>query len=1075
MDETGQPGGEPAGVSGNGAHSKGQPRLDANGWQQPDTEASPVDGAHGEALPAGSAPPGPVHADGAWSAGSREPAMEPIPSWRRSAVTQLTDRPDQPRRLSDLLAPVSPPVPPPFPFEGGPGGSFDGTNGPVGQPGAAEPQPRPPVAGTAVNGSADFYGERPVPHDGHRRDGRELDGHYYDDRQYDARQNEVRPPWAPHPPQVAGPAPVSDRFGEFGGYLTGPGPDATLDDLPVPGPATASHVAYVDDARQEPTWPEPTWPSHGRAVDEPGWAVPASGEPLPVPGAPRAVTHPDDAPRYNGSAPVSPAVPFRPAPSRPGPTPPYPGQPHAAVPSHVDSPHTGPVSARSEPEHRQEAADRQVAVPRPDAPIQLNGAARPEALTRSDLPIRPDATGPGPLSRVDDPLRPERALAEPVPARDPVLDDPWADPARYAAAYRESMSAIRAASVGVAAAQAMAAAEDRAAVQAAYTAAVDASHAADPVGRGDAGDAAAPDQPHHPHQPYRSDPAVRPGAANQPARAGLSLSEQTRLAAALGEPAAADPGHAGPSHPAPAHPATASAPAHPEAGSARPAPAHPVAAPAQAHAAAAPAHPIAPVHHAAAATQVHPAVQPTVRGRAATGPISPTTPLGQPSLADYRERPRPADTPSPGDGDAPRPRDILIPRQPGPTDQGVPVGQPVRSVPMSQPVPMGHGSPHGQAASSTPPGSAARGGQPDPSGQPGHEGSALPVPPVLPQRVPAAPDVPEVPEDLADEDFVDHGPDLVAVNQPELARIATGLRYNEDLEEPPRPDGFDTLAVLAAVRAVPGVRDAQLRPSPTGGGVHTLRLDLADGADGAQVSRLVARLLKQRMGLAAEPRRSAEPRRAPVVSPAPNTGQPHRDPGAMPVAGTAPSPRIPVPTSAAEQLGGPVASNATDDRTRRRPVPAARGRDIESTEPHRVIRSAAGPRVVIDQVQVSTLGLDATVEVRLTSGGTPAIGVASGPAVDGYVLRLAAVAATAALDQLLATVDSWEQPGRCFVEHAAVVPFGSIDVAVVVVLLVCGSSAEQLTGSALVAGDPRQAVVRATLAAMNRRLDTLLS
>jgi hypothetical protein len=195
----------------------------------------------------------------------------------------------------------------------------------------------------------------------------------------------------------------------------------------------------------------------------------------------------------------------------------------------------------------------------------------------------------------------------------------------------------------------------------------------------------------------------------------------------------------------------------------------------------------------------------------------------------------------------------------------------------------------------------------------------------------------------------------------------------------------------------------------------------------------------------------------------------------MPVAGAAPTPRIPMPSSAAEQLGGPLGGGISDDRSRRRPAPVGRARALEQDEPHRVIRSAAGPRVVIDQVQVSTLGLDATVEVRLTSGGTPAIGVASGPAVDGYVLRLAAVAATAALDQLLATVDSWEQPGRCFVEHAAVVPFGGVDVAVVVILLVCGTSAEQLTGSALVAGDPRQAVVRATLAAMNRRLDTLLT
>jgi hypothetical protein len=117
-------------------------------------------------------------------------------------------------------------------------------------------------------------------------------------------------------------------------------------------------------------------------------------------------------------------------------------------------------------------------------------------------------------------------------------------------------------------------------------------------------------------------------------------------------------------------------------------------------------------------------------------------------------------------------------------------------------------------------------------------------------------------------------------------------------------------------------------------------------------------------------------------------------------------------------------------------------------------------------VRVSTLGLEATVEVRLTGGGCPAVGVASGPAVDGYVLRLAAVAAAAALDQVLAAVDSGEQPARCFVEHAVVVPLGGVNVAVVVVLLARRGSAEQLTGSALVTGDQRQAVVRATLAAV---------
>jgi hypothetical protein len=384
----------------------------------------------------------------------------------------------------------------------------------------------------------------------------------------------------------------------------------------------------------------------------------------------------------------------------------------------------------------------------------------------------------------------------------------------------------------------------------------------------------------------------------------------------------------------------------------------------------------------------------------------------------------------------------------------------------------------------------------------------------LPQRVPAAPDVPDVPDDEPEYDYVEQEPTPTPLASPELARIATHLRSDEDIEQeaPGRPDGFDMQAVLGAVREVEGVRDAQLRPNPNG--VHTLRLDLADGADGARVSREVARLLKQRMGLAAEPRRPAAAGPgsgsgsgpgpgpghpggpAPAHEQSPDPGQPH---DAMPVAGAAPAPRIPIPASAAENLGGPAAANATgpgrgaDERNRepqrRHAVTGLRGRaaadnrggylsgeHAQAAPPLRkTARSGEGSRVVLDQVQVNTLGLDATVTVRLLSGGGPAEGKASGPAVDGYVLRLAAVAAAAAIDQLLSTVDNWEQQrGRCFVEHAAVVPLGSCEVAVVVVLLVCGGWVEQLSGAALVNGDPRQAVVRATLAAVNRRLDGLL-
>jgi hypothetical protein len=303
----------------------------------------------------------------------------------------------------------------------------------------------------------------------------------------------------------------------------------------------------------------------------------------------------------------------------------------------------------------------------------------------------------------------------------------------------------------------------------------------------------------------------------------------------------------------------------------------------------------------------------------------------------------------------------------------------------------------------------------------------------LPQRIPAPPDVPELPEDGPDDQYAEPGGPLPTAD---LARTASRLRYEKDFLEqaPPPPEGFDFDAVLVAVRKVPGVRDAALKPNPAG--VATLRLDLDEGADAAMVSRLVARLLKQKMGLAAEPRKPVAP------------------------------PRLP------PQPGGPPPEAAPgDDRTRRHPVTPVRSR--EDGEHRRPVRAGAAPRVVLDQVQVSTLGMDATVEVRLNGAGQPAIGVASGPAVDGYVLRLAAVAATSAIDQLLARVTG-DTHGRSFVEHAAVVPFGSCEVAVVVVLLAYGVTVEQLTGSALVAGDPRQAVVRATLAAVNRRLDALL-
>nr|WP_091322235.1 hypothetical protein [Micromonospora chersina] len=439
--------------------------------------------------------------------------------------------------------------------------------------------------------------------------------------------------------------------------------------------------------------------------------------------------------------------------------------------------------------------------------------------------------------------------------------------------------------------------------------------------------------------------------------------------------------------------------------------------------------------------------------------------------------------------------------------------------------------------------------------------------PVLPQRVPAEPDVPVVPEPPAVEP---------SAETPELARIATHLRRDDEpapLRE--RPEGFDVNAILDAVREVAGVRDAALRRTPAG--AHSLRLDLADGADPAEVSRVVARLLQERMGLAAAPqnlsgapaappppvrRRSAQPRadrpaeprptedRPGALRPAPQS-RPAEDlsSAARSVAQSRPAEDLTNPARSgpqsrpAEEPGGPARSGTNrpaENRSgegrfaapearagrpaeapaegtdpgiepprRRRQASGHRGRatveesslatapagtptgspvtlgtsysggqmSTTETAPSRPLDTGGlpGPRVVIDHVQVSTFGLDATVEVRLIAGDRTAEGHSTGPAVDGYVLRLCAVAAAAAVDELLGRAVPAGERGRCFVEHAAVVPFGNCEVATVVVLLVCDGWVEQLAGSALVAGDPRQAVVRATLAAVNRRLEALLA
>jgi hypothetical protein len=391
-----------------------------------------------------------------------------------------------------------------------------------------------------------------------------------------------------------------------------------------------------------------------------------------------------------------------------------------------------------------------------------------------------------------------------------------------------------------------------------------------------------------------------------------------------------------------------------------------------------------------------------------------------------------------------------------------------------------------------------------PAGDPG-AGPAEPVSRALPKRVPAEPDVPTVPEPPSVEP---------PAATPALARIATHLRRDDVLSAADRQEGFDVTAILAAVREVAGVRDASLRSTPQG--AHSLRLDLAEGADPAEVSRHVARLLQDRMGLDAAMQGGSAPAQTPApppsaAPPAPATGSasvpapPPTTPlvptqqvpsGRQPVSGgpigaqPGPLPQNPHAGRAADRLSAPVASAppvappgplstsgpsyVAGPSTGSGTVEAVPAIDCGPPRPLEV-GELPGPRVVIENVQVNTFGTEATVEVGLAVNGRTAVGAATGPAVDAYLLRLCAMATAHAVDELLSASDHVDGPARCFVEHAASVPFGAMEVAVVVLLLSCGGWVEQLAGSSVVTGDDRHAMVRATLAAVNRRLEALLS
>lgn len=209
--------------------------------------------------------------------------------------------------------------------------------------------------------------------------------------------------------------------------------------------------------------------------------------------------------------------------------------------------------------------------------------------------------------------------------------------------------------------------------------------------------------------------------------------------------------------------------------------------------------------------------------------------------------------------------------------------------------------------------------------------------------------------------------------------------------------------IVAALRAIPGVADADVQPDADGGGLGLLRLGLVAGYDEVEVATTVGRLLREQFGLGVDAQRVQLVEEA-DISPAPIEEEP---------------------------------------------------------EP-------ANTRPAIQRMHLVSSGFDVTATVTLGHGGRDSIGEATGTATQSGVHKAVALATLNAVEGLIG------QTVRFELDHLEVAQMGQARTVVAGVTLVSLRGVERLTGAAVVREDVRQAVIRASLDAVNRRIEKLL-
>lgn len=258
----------------------------------------------------------------------------------------------------------------------------------------------------------------------------------------------------------------------------------------------------------------------------------------------------------------------------------------------------------------------------------------------------------------------------------------------------------------------------------------------------------------------------------------------------------------------------------------------------------------------------------------------------------------------------------------------------------------------------------------------------------------------------------------------------------------------DAASMCDALSHVPGVDHVVLEFDELGNGV--LRVLVAGGQDHARVVGAAVSRVRDRFGL------DGDGARLRLTGP---TGRPV-------VAVVETLDADPALGAAVDEALGPVL------RTLAEPEPQAAPATPPATPPAPAQPEAAVPpvpappaasRVVVDRVTVVTEQHEVVASVRLRHGEQSHEGTARRPASGVGPHRALAEATAAAVEAVVGA------RARLDVDQVDLLQVGPDHVAVVVLTLLAATGIDRLTGSALVRSDAQDAVVRATLDALNRR------